>query len=573
MEAALALVEDEQDSQYMSIWAQRQYIDKYAWKDDDGNPTEVWPDTAYRVTRHVLGALGYTDRDQEFRDIQYLIAERKFIPGGRYLANAGKQIHQVQNCTLYRCEDSREGWFDMIRKAGMALSLGAGVGVVYSDIREKGALIRKTNGTATGPLSPANMLNEVARHVIGGGNRRSAIWAGLHWWHPDIFDWIACKDWSEEIKALKEKDFSFPAPMDMTNISVLLDDDFFAAYAPERQTDLVVGTKLEAPDGGDWYDWAHRVYKTTIESMLRTAEPGFSIDVGENAGEHLRNACTEITSADDSDICNLGSINMSRIDTLEEFRDAVRLGTLLLLAGTVYSDVPHEEIAVTREKNRRLGLGLMGVHEWLLKRGYAYGMNDELRSWLEVYRDESDRAARDYADEHKLSCPLKKRALAPNGTIGIVAETTTSLEPIFCVAEKRRFLTEDGWRYQYVINPTAARLIEEEGVDPESIEDAYSLAYVYEKRIAFQADVQEYVDHGISSTINLPYAITDPVEVQEFADTLFKYLPRLRGMTVYPDGVRAGQPLTAVPYEIAKHQTGVTYEETDETCVGGVCGI
>lgn len=548
------------DGDAMSQWAFKQYTDKYSWKDEDGEPTEIWPDTAYRVVRNVLGALGYTDSHPDFQDLLRLVTQRKFIPGGRYLASAGRHIHQTNNCFLYRCEDSREGWADLVRKSIMGLSSGGGIGVVYSDVRENGSLIKKTGGVATGPLSPANMVNEVARHVMQGGHRRSAIWGGLHWNHPDIFDWISAKDWSEEIRAAKAKDFNSPAPMDMTNISVILDSEFFFAYQERAHPK---------------HDWAMRVYWSTVRSMISSGEPGFSVDIGQNARENLRNACTEITSEDDSDVCNLGSINMARIESKDEFKQAVRLGMLFLIAGTVYSDVPHDEVRLTREKNRRTGLGLMGVHEWLLTHGYRYEMSDELAEWLDIYKNDSDRHAVEIAEQHNLSVPIKRRAIAPNGTIGIIGETTTSAEPIFCVAYKRRFIDNDRkWRYQYVIDPTAHRLITEQGVHPDDIEDAYSLSYNVERRISFQADLQDYIDHGISSTINLPYPIVDEQEVKDFGLTLMKYLPRLRGITCYPDGARSGQPLEAVPYDIAKDSTGVTLEEDrDQACASGVCGV
>lgn len=548
------------DGDAMSPWAIKQYLDKYSWKDEDGNPTEVWPDTAYRVVRHVLGALGYTDSDPEFQSILKYIVQRKFIPGGRYLASSGRQIHQTNNCFLYRCEDSREGWADLVHKSIMALSSGGGIGVVYSDIRPNGSLIKKTGGEATGPLSPANMVNEVARHVMQGGHRRSAIWGGLHWNHKDIFDWIKVKDWSPEIREAKAKDFNSPAPMDMTNISVILDSEFFFAY--------------QNP-GHPKHDWAKKVYWETTKSMISTGEPGFSVDTGQNAKENLRNACSEITSEDDSDVCNLGSLNLARIESKEEMAEVTRLAMLFLIAGTVYSDVPHEEVRQVREKNRRTGLGLMGVHEWLLTHGYKYEMVPEFREWMEIYRHVSDEAAEEFANKHNLSVPIKKRAIAPNGTIGIIGETTTSAEPIFCVSYKRRFIDNDRkWRFQYVIDPTADRIIKEHGVDPDSIEDAYALSYMVERRIKFQAELQEYVDHGIASTINLPYPIVEESEVQEFGETLMKYLPRLRGTTCYPDGARSGQPLEAVPYEIAAGMTGMTLEEDrDQACVSGVCGV
>jgi ribonucleoside-diphosphate reductase alpha chain len=552
---------DEYNFPPLSPWAQSIYEDKYAWKDEDGNVTEVWPDTAYRVTRNILGALGYTDRDPEFQKIFKAIAHRKFIPGGRYLYSAGRPLHQVQNCALYRAEDSREGWRDLVGKAMMALTTGAGIGVDYSDVRPAGSLIKKTGGVATGPVSLARMVNEIAREIISGGNRRSAIWAGLRWDHPDIFELIDNKDWDEDTIRRKADDFRFPAPLDMTNISVQLNNEFFFAYENAQHPK---------------HELAHRVYDHAIDNMLRHAEPGFSIDVGENSGETLRNACTEITSADDSDICNLGSINLARVESKEEFAELVDLGMLFLLAGTVYSDLPHEEIKVTREKNRRLGLGLMGIHEWLLKRGYRYEPNEELSEWLEEYAKSTEIAA-EWADAHDLSRPVKTRAIAPNGTIGMVAETTTSGEPIPMVAYKRYviFAAPNGQtrrEYQYVIDPTAERLISE-GVDPYGIETAHALGYDIERRIAMQAWLQEYVDHGISSTMNLYAAITDPDEQANFGATLMKYLPKLRGITVYPDGSRPGQPMVPVDYYVARDQTGVVFEAEEETCVGGICGI
>lgn len=549
----------------MSPWAFKQYLDKYSWKDEAGEPIEVWPDTAYRTVRYELGALGYTDHDPEFRALVELIVQRKLIPGGRKLAQAGRPVHQTNNCFLYWCEDSREGWAKLVYKAILALSNGGGIGGVYSDVRPYGTRIMKTGGIGTGPLTPANMVNDAARRIMGGGMRRSAIWAGLHWNHPDIFAWIVEKDWPDEVKEAKRKaaergeDHKVPAPLDMTNISVILDDHFFDAYRDHDHPD---------------HDLAHEVYWKATEHMVAHGEPGFSIDVGPNAGEHLRNACTEITSADDSDVCNLGSINLARVDTLDEFKEIVRLATLFLLAGTVYSDVPHDEVEIIREKNRRLGLGLMGVHEWLLVRGYRYEMVPELREWLEVYA-ESTEVAGEWADKHHLSRPIKTRAIAPTGTIGIIGETTTGGEPLFCVAYKRRFLDTDmRWKFQYVIDPIAHHLVEDMKVPVEQIEDAYMLSYNVERRLQFQADLQEYVDHAIASTINLPYAITDETEVRDFGETLLEYLPRLRGITCYPDGTRAGQPLEAVPYEVALGKTGVTFDDNrDNACAGGSCGI
>lgn len=545
----------------MSPFARSVYEQKYAWKDKDENPVEDWEGTALRVATHVLGAIGITPGSQEHGRVFELIRDRKFMPGGRYLYASGRDLHQVQNCLLLRAEDSREGWADLLSNAAMALQTGAGIGVDYSDIRSSGTPIKRTGGVASGPLSLMRMVNEVGRGVMQGGARRSAIWAGLNWNHGDIEDFIEIKNWSSELRGLKERDFNFPMEMEYTNISVLLDDEFFAAFHDEDH---------------EYHGRAVRVYNHALKTMLKTAEPGFSVDIGDNAGETLRNACTEVTSKDDSDICNLGSINISRIEDLDEMKEAVIYGTLFLLAGTVYSDLPYDKVDVVRQKNRRLGLGVMGVHEWLIQRDYGYGPNEELASWMEEYA-KSTEIAQSFAGALAISTPIKTRAIAPTGTIGIVAETTTGIEPIFCVAYKRRVKTAsstgpDMISYQYVIDPTAKRQIAN-GATPYDIEDAYMLSYNVEKRIAMQAWMQQYVDHGISSTINLPESITDPAEVKDFGDLLMEYLPQLRGITVYPDGSRGGQPLTAVPYEIAEGKEGVVFEEAEDAfCKGGSCG-
>lgn len=514
------------------------------------NGTENWNDTANRVATCVLGALGYGERSDEVYETYRLIRDRKFLPGGRYLYASGRQLHQVQNCLLLRAEDSREGWGALWQKAGMALMTGAGIGVNYSDLRPRGALLSKTGGQASGPNSLMFSVNEIGRQVMQGGSRRSAIWAGLHWRHKDVFDFIRCKDWSPEMRKLKEQDFNFGMPMELTNISVVLDDEFFDAY-----------------QNGD--EQAHAVYWKVIEKMAVTGEPGFSIDTGENTGENLRNACTEVTSADDSDICNLGSLNLARISSLEELESSIEIATLFLLAGTVYSHVPYGKVAEVRTQNRRLGLGVMGVHEWLLQRGHPYEPSGDLSEWMEVYARSTQVAAK-HADALSLSRPIKTRAIAPTGTIGIIAETTTGIEPVFCKAFRRRYLKGESWQAQFVVDPTVERLAKR-GIDPHAVEDAYSIGLT--QRIEMQKFMQQHVDHGISSTINLPAPLYSLDEQYNFGNTLLRHLPALRGITCYPDGARGGQPLEAVDYDYAVQQRGVVFEESEERCIGGACSI
>lgn len=837
------------------------------------NGTESWEDMANRVVKNVMADVNVDMRMTLAKDIRQAIIDRKFIPAGRYLYSAGRPYHQCCNCLLMRAHDSREGWSEVVGKACKALMTGAGVGVVYSDVRHEGAFIRKTGGVASGPIPLMQMVNECGRGVMQGGSRRSAIWAGLRWNHPDVHKFIKVKNWPKEIVELKAKDFSFPAPFDHTNISVGLNDEFFAAY---NNPDDVL------------HAMAHSVYWAGVEQALRTGEPGFTVDCGKNAGEELRNAplsastwvltdqgykqigslvgkeatlwtgeqwapncvfqktaagiqtvrivatgnrtidaspeheffverfigagerrrfvgiekvaagdlkpgdilhtslpqqsypetqwqyvrgfifgdgsvsgnrsevtlccdekkallpylsdgfvssitandsrgytrvyyknaghskqypqlstphvaswlaglfdadgsydeehnyvrlsqpydtlvkvrrdlerigirssiacagksgstgnqcyllnilasdiqlfalrvptkrlkiqgfrpyrdsrikvvsvsdgpvedvfccnvhveehsftaegvivsnCCEVTSRDTDDICNLGSLNLGNIETKEELEALVEMASAFLLAGSVYTNVPYTDVDKVLSKNRRLGLGLMGIHEWLLKRGKPYGPDDELWQWLKVY-EKSGKYANKYADEWGLNRPKKTRAIAPNGTTAIVAETTSGIEPIFCVAYKRRYLKGAEHYFQYVVDPVAKRLIQQ-GVDPGKIEDAYMLAQNVERRVNFQAWIQQVVDHGISSTVNLPSwgsEWNNAKLVRPFGEMLLKYLPNLRGITMYPDGSRGGQPLNPVPYKVAAEQEGIEMvEEQANVCDirGGSCG-
>lgn len=526
---------------------------------------ETWEDLARTLTNQVVG-----DKvPKDTRDAIYeIIRDMQFLPGGRYLYYAGRPVKFFNNCYLLRAEeDTREDWANLSWKAESCLVTGGGIGVDYSVYRPAGSTIRRTGGQASGPIPKMRMLNEIGRNVMQGGSRRSAIYASLNWRHEDVSDFLTEKDWHNQpagtsgltIADLKEQDFNFPAPLDMTNISVNYDTDWLMKY---RKT-------------GDLGE----VFKKNVSQALRTGEPGFSFNFFGKEKETLRNACTEVTSEDDSDVCNLGSLNLSRIQDIDDLARVTELATIFLLCGTLEADLPYDKVYKVREKNRRLGLGLMGIHEWLVQRGYRYEVTDELHSWLDVYRGVSDRTSAFMADKLGISRPVANRAVAPTGTIGMLADTTTGIEPVYAVAYKRRYLTSGTrWKYQYAVDGAARRLIEKYDIQPEKIESAIDLATDYERRIKFQADIQDYVDMAISSTINLPPREAQDFSEAEFGEVLGKYAHRLRGFTCYPDGARGGQPLTSVDYKEAVDKLGKEFDEhieTNDVCEitnGGYCG-
>ena len=518
-------------------------------------PADSWDLVADRIVEDVCGSRWNTahvlmskeDREQ----LAQYIKEFKFLPGGRYIYYAGRPNSYFNNCYLLRAEeDTREEWAELAKRATSCLMTGGGIGVDYSILRGKGKPIRRTGGVSSGPLSLMSMINEIGRNVMQGGSRRSAIYASLNWQHDDAHEFLDAKNWPQYIKDKKVEDFNFPAPLDMTNISLNYDDEWLK-------------------------DPLNEVFLKNCRQAMETGEPGFSFNFGDKQNETLRNACTEVTSEDDSDVCNLGSINLGNIESLDEFASVVTLASKFLVCGTLRADLPYDKVYKVREKNRRLGLGLMGIHEWLLKRNYGYEVTPELHTWLEVYKDESERSANEHCDRLFISRPVAYRAIAPTGTIGILAGTTTGIEPLFAVAYKRRYLTEGTkWKFEYCVDATAQMLIDQ-GINPNKIETAYQLSRDYERRIKFQADIQDYVDMSISSTINLPSWGSEgnsEEDVQTFAAVLAKYAPRLRGFTCYPDGSRGGQPLTEVSYEEVEGRTGIIFDEND-MCKGGVCGV
>lgn len=833
---------------------------------------EAWADTARRVTDAVCGQL-LSPKEKEI--IYEIILERKFIPGGRYLYSAGRPFHQVNNCFLFRAEDSRESWAELMYKITSALMTGGGIGVDYSALREEGALVKRTGGASTGPLALMEMVNEAARHIMQGGQRRSAVYASLNWKHKDIFKFLKMKDHSPELREQKEKDINFPLPMELTNISVNYDTEFFIAIEDENHelhshakavyslnckqafetaepgfsfnfrkdnetlrnacvtgdTEILtrdgyvqikdtVDAKVEVWNGFEWsevtpkitgidqemvtisfsdgrkltttlyhdfhisegysgkskkvkardlevgmklikhnfpiiehgpalehaytqgfvaaegmelsrtlyvyppkeaclsrledikllreepnnkrkriilektpaskkfvpkeynlkskLDWLAGLFDgdgcelkegglqlasvdfqflTDLQSLLSTVgvqskivhankagmrmmpdgrggsreflcqeakricigavqmqelkrlgmkcerlkfdkEPQRDatqfvtiVDVteSENADivycftEPKRNLgifngvltgqCCEVVSEDDSDKCNLGTLWINRIKDKRELKKVTKYATMFLMCGGIYSDVPNEKIKEVGLRNNRIGLGLGGIHEWLMSRGMKYEVTPELHSWLKVYEDESDSSAFITARLLNVAVPKGVRAVAPTGTIGIIAETTTGIEPLFCKAYKRRYFKDGKWMFQYVVDGAVKRLLEN-GVKVEDIQDSFDLDF--KQRVKFQADVQNYVDMAISSTCNIPSwgsEENNEKTIDKNGKTLLKYAKRLRGFTCYPDGARGGQPLTRVSLEEALANEGTVFEEEVRECLNGVCGL
>lgn len=257
-------------SEFRSQLGENIFRSKYAQ-----GPNDTWDALADRLVEDVCGTRNGTAKalmsKEDREQLSKYIKAFQFVPGGRYIYYAGRPNSYFNNCYLLRAEeDTREEWAALAQRATSCLMTGGGIGVDYSRLRGKGKPIRKTGGVSSGPISLMSMLNEIGRNVMQGGSRRSAIYASLNWQHEDIPLFLKAKDWSEQIKQLKSGDFNFPAPLDMTNISVNYDDAWL-----NKQDRHLDATFLQ-----------------NCKQAMQTGEPGFSFNFGDKQNETLRNALT-----------------------------------------------------------------------------------------------------------------------------------------------------------------------------------------------------------------------------------------------------------------------------------------
>lgn len=520
---------------------------------------ETWEQIARRVVQVIcrdkthLAKYGIRYRKDLADSIFEAIRDKKLIPGGRQLSQTGREYHQTDNCYMMRAKDNRESLGDLMGIGFKMFMSGGGVGVSWDECREFGATLKRSGGIASGPVPYIVAFNALGAAARQGGERRGAIYASLKWDHKDVGQFIELKKNTE---------------LAHTNMSVRFDQRWLDDITLEKEL--------------GYASLGKHVFNHTLHNACKYGDPGFQFDWD---NQILRNACTEIISSDDYDSCCLGHVNIAKIKDCNELGIVSELATAYLLLATLYTDVPVPEVRVIKEQNRRLGVGLMGVGEWFIQRGLKYGelggsksMYDSFPSWMTVYKTHTDYAADCYSKEWGLNRPVAVRAIAPTGTTSIVAGTTPGIEPVFHTAYLRTYNTlktqeyQNGFRTEKVIEPIVSKWIEE-GLSVENIDTAWTLSQSTDgirRRIAFQAFLQEYVDNGISSTVNLP-RYREGIE-NEIGPILLEYLPRLRGITFYPDGRYENQPVKPIELkEVLGDNSSVMGEY--ESCKGGVCGV
>jgi ribonucleoside-diphosphate reductase alpha chain len=570
------------------------------------HPDETWEQACARVARHVAtaesasssDALARVERfiDSHFDAFYQLLVENFFMPGGRIWYGAGRPKGQLLNCFVIPNGDSREAWGDTCKEMLIISGTGGGVGVPFSPVRPRGSAVHGTGGTATGAVSEMRMINGIGEEIKGGGGRRVALMFTLRANHGDILEFLHVK--------LDRKE------LNNANISVDFEDDpeaFFELVRSEAELDLTHnGRKVGSIP-------AKKLWDLLIKNSLESGEPGLLNGHYANKMNNLwyykrliaTNPCGEIWLIA-YDCCCLGSLVLPRF-VKGTGMDWSLLATTVRTAVRFLDDVltvnqyPMQQIAETCRDIRRIGLGVMGLHDMLLERGLAYTSAAGLEAVDKVMnfiKNEAYLASVDLAKEKgafpafnpelflksgfaKTLKPSIRQAIRahglrncalltvpPTGTTAIVCGVTSGIEPMYAPAYLRRWWVGDERREETVVHPLFQRYVSE-GRDVSHFQGAYQLSL--RDHLEMQRVVQRHIDNAVSKTINLVPG-TSP---EELSDALMEYFPELKGVTVYPEGSRENQPLTPIPADqaIAIAAQSIAGAAGNDSCRDGKCDI
>ena len=542
---------------------------------------EDWEQLCNRVVENVMqGCI-----EKHKHDMKILMMRCVFLPNTPTLANAGRAGHSLPACYVLPIEDSMEGIFETVKKSALIMKSGGGIGIDFSPLREKGAIVKSTGGQSSGVISFMNVFNQATESVHQGGLRRGAEMASLRVDHPEIEDFVMCKDDTTKLTNC--------------NTSVMITDDFMTAVKEQRGMFNLVspvdGSVVKAVDPVALFD-------KIVYQAWKTGEPGLVfIDRIKKFNPTPNKEITSVNACSEQPLlpfesCVLGSIDISKIDdcgyTLD---DIVRLSVLFLDCVIDANHYIFPEIENATKSTRKIGLGIMGVADRLYMKGLPYnskGARDHVGAIMKRVNESAIRSSINLASvkghypEFNESCMTRAldmfsgvdlgeqtmkmfrehgirnasvTTVAPTGSISIIAGCSSGIEPNFALSYHRRTDTGLEWRdhnkyFEKALNdygsPEKVREDDILAVEdphpiwmPKEIMDVFVTAQDihYEDHVLMQAEVQKHVMAGISKTINMQNDAT--VEDVEKAYML-AYDSGCKGITVYRDGSRSNQVLS-----------------------------
>ncbi len=545
----------------------------------DGRVVETPEEMFRRVARNIAAVEVdvYGKSREEARQLEErfyeMMATLQALPNSPCLMNAGRELGQLSACFVLPVEDSIEAIFESIKHTALIQRSGGGTGFSFSRLRPKNDVVRSTGGIASGPVSFLKCFNAATEAIKQGGTRRGANMGILRVDHPDVLEFITCKQDNREITNF--------------NISVGVTDAFMRAAEEDAEYDLV-NPRTGRPVGRLR---AREVLSLMVKMAWRNGEPGiiFLDRINrDNPTPHLgdvesTNPCGEQPLLP-YESCVLASVNLARmVDGLEggsinydRLREVVWLLVRFLDNVVDANRYPLPEIERATKLTRKIGIGIMGFADMLIRLGVAYdseeavSLADEVMAFIQ---GEALRASQELARERgpfpefersRLAGgpPVRnatRTTIAPTGTLSIIAGCSSGCEPLFAVAFHRKVL--DG-RVLVEVNPLFLQIARSRGLHrqelidrisqagtvrgldgiPEDLKRLFICAHEVEPRwhLAIQAALQRHVDNAVSKTVNLPaHATVDDVE-----DVFVKaYRSGLKGLTIYRYASREEQVL------------------------------
>ena len=586
---------------------------RYLLRDEHRRIVETPSELFRRVAHHVAQIEGDYSSDVSVREAEdtfyRMMRNREFLPNSPTLMNAGTPLNQLSACFVLPVDDSVGSIFQTLAEMARIHQTGGGTGFSFSRLRPRGDLVGTTRGRASGPLSFMGIFDKATEVIVQGGRRRGANMGVLRCDHPDVVEFIEAKVGS--------------AALENFNVSVGATDRFMRAVTNNRPFDLInprTGKSSARMNAGSLFD-------LIVNAAWRTGDPGLIFldqinrhnPTPEVGRIEATNPCGEVPLLP-YESCILASINVDRMTTggagkgkqsvrvdWARLRETIDWGVRFLDDVIDVNSYPLDAIRQATLANRKIGLGVMGFADLLIRLGIPYDSPEAVKfasRLMRFVRRESLAASERLAAERGVFPNFetsvhagKGRSLrnatvntiAPTGTISIIAGCSSGIEPLFAVSFVRNVLSgtrlfeshplferiarQRGFYSRELLaevakHPSIARI---KGI-PADVKRLFVTAFDVppSQHLKIQAAFQKHTDNAVSKTINLPADATVE-DVREIYLEAFRL--RCKGITAYRYGSKAGQVLSVGEHEADQDSSDFIAAETDYAggCISGVC--